>query len=63
MQIPVLVERLKDNGYPAQGKNPFAVSATGDTPNEALANLRAKIEARLKEGTQLVGLEVGSGSV
>ena len=60
MQIPVLVERLKGNGYRARGKEPFAVSAKGATREEALAKLRAKIEARLKNGTELVGLEIGS---
>src|SRR6266702_4252393 len=60
MQIPVLVQRVKGNGYRARGKEPFAVSAKGASRKEALAKLRAKIEARLKNGTELVGLEVGS---
>lgn len=60
MQIPILVQRVKGNGYRARGKEPFAVSATGATRKEALAKLHAKIEARLKNGTELVGLEVGS---
>ena len=59
MQIPVLVEPVNGNGYRARGKEPFAVSAKGATPAEALAKLRAKIQARLKNGTQIVGLEVG----
>jgi hypothetical protein len=59
MQIPVLVERVKGNGYRARGKEPFAVSARGATREEALAKLRAKIQARLKNGTEIVGLEVG----
>ena len=59
MQIPVLVERVKGNGYRARGKDPFAVSARGATREEALAKLRAKIQTRLKNGTEIVGLEVG----
>jgi predicted RNase H-like HicB family nuclease len=59
MQIPVLVERVKGNGYRARGKDPFAVSAKGATREEALARLRAKIQTRLKNGTEIVGLEVG----
>ena len=59
MQIPVLVERVKGNGYRARGANPFAFSAKGATAQEALAKLRAKIQARLKNGTEIVGLEVG----
>jgi predicted RNase H-like HicB family nuclease len=48
MQIPALVERVKGNGYRAQGKEPFAVSARGATREEALAKLRAKIQTRLQ---------------
>jgi predicted RNase H-like HicB family nuclease len=59
MQIPVLVERVKGNGYRARGKDPFAVSARGATREEALAKLRAKIQTRLKNGTEIVGLDVG----
>src|SRR5271168_4884090 len=59
MQIPVLVERVKCNGYRARGTEPFAVSARGSTREEALAKLRAKIQTRLKNGTEIVGLEVG----
>ena len=58
MQIPVLVERVKGNGYRARGKEPFAVSARGATREEALAKLRAKIQTRLQNGTELVGLEM-----
>jgi predicted RNase H-like HicB family nuclease len=60
MQIPVLVERVKGNGYRARGTEPFAISAKGSTREEALAKLRAQIQSRLKTGTELVGLEIGS---
>src|SRR5260370_41550586 len=59
MQIPVLVERVKGNGYRARGKDPFAGSAKGAKREEALARLGAKIQTRLKNGTEIVGLEVG----
>lgn len=59
MQIPILVERVKGNGYRARGTEPFALTARGATREEALAKLRAKIQARLQDGTELVGLEVG----
>ncbi len=59
MQIPVLVEQVKGNGYRARGTEPFAVSAKGATREEALAKLRAKIHTRLKNGTEVVGLELG----
>jgi hypothetical protein len=59
MQIPILLERIAGNGYRARGSEPFAMTAKGTTREEALAKLRAKIEARLKEGAELVGLEIG----
>jgi hypothetical protein len=31
MQIPVLVERVKGNGYRARGTGPFTVSAKGSS--------------------------------
>src|SRR5438105_4886471 len=62
MQIPVLIEPIARNGYRAQSREPFAVSARGATREEALAKLRAKIETRLKNGVELVGLEVGASS-
>jgi hypothetical protein len=60
MQIQVLVESLGKNGYRAKGVQPFALSARGATRAEALAKLRAKIEARLKNGTEVVHLEIGA---
>jgi hypothetical protein len=60
MQIPVLLEKVKGNGYRARGTEPFAISARGSTREEALAKLRTKIQARLEKGkgTELVGLEI-----
>ena len=60
MQISVLVERVKGNGYRARGTEPFALTAKGATREEALDKLRAKIQTRLKKGTEIVGLEIGS---
>jgi hypothetical protein len=59
MEIPVLIEPIAEDGYRAQGMKPFAFSARGATREEALAKLRAKIERRLKNGAELVGLELG----
>jgi predicted RNase H-like HicB family nuclease len=60
MQIPVVIERVKGNGYRARGNEPFALSAKGATREEALAKLRAKIQTRLKKGTEIIGLELGA---
>jgi hypothetical protein len=62
MQIPVLVERIAGNGYRASGAGAFAVTAKAATREEALAKLRKKIQARLKNGAELVNLEVESES-
>src|SRR4051794_2925189 len=59
MQIPVLVDRVKGNGYRARGSEPFAVSARGSTREEALTKLRAKIQALFKNGTEVVSLDIG----
>lgn len=59
MQITVVVERVKGNGYRARGADPLPLSAKGATREEALAKLRAKIATRLKNGTEIVALEVG----
>jgi hypothetical protein len=58
MQIPVFLEPVKGNGYRARGTEPFAVSAKGQTREEALAKLRDKIQSKLKKGTEVVGLEI-----
>ena len=60
MEIQVLLEKLKGNGYRARGAEPFAVTAKGATRQEALAKLRAKIQTRLKKGTEIVTLEIGA---
>jgi hypothetical protein len=59
VQIPVLVEKVKGNGYRAVGAEPFSVSAKGATREAVLAKLRAKIEARVKKGADLVTLQIG----
>ncbi len=60
MQMSVLVEPLKGNGFRARGAEPFAFSAEGATREEALAKLKAAVEARLRAGAEIVTLQVGS---
>ena len=50
MQIPVLVEQVKGNGFRARGTEPFAVSAKGTTREEALAKLRRKSRLASRRG-------------
>ena len=58
MQISVLVEQLPNKGFRASGAAPFAVSAEGTTRAEALAKLRDEVQARLRNGGELVSLEI-----
>jgi hypothetical protein len=48
----------KRQWLPSARQDPFALSARDATREEALAKLRAKIQTRLKNGTEIVGLEI-----
>jgi predicted RNase H-like HicB family nuclease len=58
MQIPILIEPMKGNGYRACGGEPLSISAEGSTQEEALANLSEKLHARLRNGAVVVSLEL-----
>jgi hypothetical protein len=53
-----LIEPVAGKRYRARGAEPFALTAEGATREEALANLKEKLSARLKNGTAVVPLEV-----
>jgi hypothetical protein len=58
MQIHVLIDPVGDNRYRAYGGPPFPFSAEGETPYEAVQNLRQLIRDRLKAGAQVIRIEV-----
>jgi hypothetical protein len=58
MQIPILIEPIAQNGFRARSAEPFALSAEGAAPEEALANLKEQPAARLRNGTAIVPLDV-----
>jgi hypothetical protein len=58
MQIPVLIEPIANNGYRARGGEPLAITAEGDTREEALANLARELQARLSRGGIIVPLDL-----
>jgi hypothetical protein len=62
MEIPVVVEKIKGNGYRARSAEPVAVSARGATRDAALGKLREKIHNRLSKGTELVSLAIDTPS-
>jgi hypothetical protein len=58
MQIPILIEPVNGNGYRSRGGEPFALSAQGATREEVVAKLRDQLESRLREGSEVVSLDV-----
>ena len=58
MQIPVLIERIAGKGYRARGGEPLPLTAEGRTREAALAKLKKQIQARLRNGAEIVPLEV-----
>jgi len=58
MQIPILIEPMAGNGYRASGGEPLPLSADGDTQEQAMANLKKKLKARLSHGAVVVPLEL-----
>jgi hypothetical protein len=61
MQIPVLIEPIAGNGYRARGMEPLALTAEGPTREAALARLQEQLYARLRNGAEIVPLEVVGG--
>lgn len=57
MQITVLIEEMNGQGFRASSALPFGVSAEGATREEALAKLKDEVDARIKNGAQLVTIE------
>lgn|SRR5262245_34597307 len=62
MRIPVLVEPVANNGFRAKAGEPLPLSAEGATPEEAVRNLRSAIDRQLKNGKQLLSLEIASAN-
>src|SRR5713226_748725 len=58
MPIQVLIEPLANNGFRATSGGPISASVEAPTRQEALAKLKEQIQARLKNGAELVPLEV-----
>jgi hypothetical protein len=58
MQIPILIERVNGNGCRSRGGEPYALSAEGTSREEVLAKLREQLSARLRDGAEMVTLEL-----
>lgn len=58
MTLPVLIERIANNGYRAKTGEPLPLSAEGASREEALGNLRQALHGRLLNGSELISLVV-----
>jgi len=58
MQIPILLERVANNGYRVSCRAPFELAAEGATADEALARLSEQLRGRMAAGATIVSLEV-----
>jgi hypothetical protein len=61
MQFPVLIERIAGNGYRASGGPPLAIVVEAPTREEALAKLKEQLEARVRDGAEIVSLSLDVG--
>jgi hypothetical protein len=59
VQIPILIEPVPGDGFQSRGGEPFALSAHGATRAEVLAKLREQLQARLRDGAEVVTLDLG----
>jgi hypothetical protein len=62
MQIPVLIEPIAGNGFRARSGKPLAMEVEAATREEALARLKDRLESQLRNGAEIVPLEVGTQS-
>ena len=60
MSLPVLVEPLANQGFRATSGAPLALSVEAPTREEALARLQGELQKRLKDGAQVVSLDLGA---
>jgi len=58
MQITVLVEPMNGQGFRASCGEPFRATAEAATREEVLKKLQDELQARLKNGAEVVTLEV-----
>ncbi len=58
MQIPILVEPVPGRGFRASDGGPFALTAEGPTPEEAVAKLREQIGRRMTAGARVQTLDL-----
>ncbi len=58
MQIPVLIERVHENGFRASGAVPFTFTVEGTTREEVVQKFQQLIASKLEAGSELVPVDV-----
>jgi hypothetical protein len=59
MKVSVLLEPINGNGYRATGAEPLAVTVEAATRDEALAKFKEQFQERLRNGAELITLDIG----
>ena len=62
MQLPILIEPIEGGRFRARAGEPFALTAEGDSRDEAVQQLERLIAERLRNGAQLRTVNVTNGS-
>jgi len=60
MHIPVLIEPMDSNGYRVTTGQPLGLTAEGATREEALGQLRQRLQHRLSAGAEIALVEIVS---
>lgn len=58
MPIQVLIEPVANNGFRATSGEPIPLTVEAPTREEALAKLKKRVQARLKNGAEIVTVEL-----
>jgi hypothetical protein len=59
VEIPVLIERVADNGYRVSSTAPFPFAVEAATKEEALTKAREMLEKRAAEGAEVGSVSLG----
>lgn len=58
MEIPVLIEPVPGVGFRASAGEPFVIVTEGATADEALAQFKERVSAKLQNGTRVASVTI-----
>jgi len=58
MEIPILIEPIPGSGYRASGGELFGIVAEGATAEEALAQFKERVSAKLHNGARIASVKI-----